>query len=158
MGARPDVQGRAVVRADAVVIEMQKANYIGAPQVFTLELACKQINEAFGGFGCFLVGSSIQRADWRDVDIRLILPDDQFRNLFPDSEINYELDCRWLILSSSLSMFLSKSILKLSLTILETPITEPDGKVIFTFIVLPQFSTSSIVYFSFFSILLIVFN
>lgn len=108
MGARPDVQGRAVVRADAVVIEMQKANYIGAPQVFTLELACKQINEAFGGFGCFLVGSSIQRADWRDVDIRLILPDDQFRNLFPDSEINYELDCRWLILSSSLSMFLSK--------------------------------------------------
>lgn len=108
MGARPDVQGRAVIRADAVVIEMQKANYIGAPQVFTLELACKQINEAFGGFGCFLVGSSIQRADWRDVDIRLILPDDQFRNLFPDSEINYELDCRWLILSSSLSMFLSK--------------------------------------------------
>ena len=108
MGARPDVQGRAVVRADAVVIEMQKANYIGAPRVFTLELACKQINEAFGGFGCFLVGSSIQRADWRDVDIRLILPDDQFRNLFPDSEINYELDCRWLILSSSLSMFLSK--------------------------------------------------
>lgn len=44
-----------------------KSCYVGAPAIFKLEEACKVINDAFGGHGCYLVGSSIERADWRDV-------------------------------------------------------------------------------------------
>src|SRR5208282_4496459 len=55
--------------------DRKKANYIGSPQVFALEQACRSINEAFDGYGCYLVGSCIERPDWRDVDVRFIMPD-----------------------------------------------------------------------------------
>lgn len=32
------------------------------------------------------VGSSLDRKDWRDVDVRLILPDDEFRDRFGDNQ------------------------------------------------------------------------
>ena len=51
----------------------RKVNYVGAPAVFALEQACAQVCEAFAGFGCYLVGSAIDRPDWRDVDIRFIM-------------------------------------------------------------------------------------
>ena len=55
-----------------------KGIYIGAPACFALELACRQICEAFGGHHCYVVGSSLERADWRDVDVRYMLEDDAF--------------------------------------------------------------------------------
>ncbi len=41
-----------------------KANHVGAPAVFALEQACREICNAFDGYGCYLVGSSIERANW----------------------------------------------------------------------------------------------
>jgi hypothetical protein len=34
------------------------------------------------GHECYHVGSSLTRKDWRDVDVRLILPDDEFTARF----------------------------------------------------------------------------
>ena len=85
-----------------------KAVYIGAPACFALELACRDINDAFGDYGCFVVGSALERADWRDVDVRFILPDDEFVNLFPDAGQHWEQDARWLLLTVSISGHLSK--------------------------------------------------
>ena len=46
-----------------------KACYVGAPAIFALEQACQIIVDAFGrDYGCYLVGSALKRADWRDVD------------------------------------------------------------------------------------------
>lgn len=92
------------------VEKRQKANHIGAPAVFALELACRQINEAFGGHGCYIVGSALDRPDWRDVDVRFILEDDEFQKLFPDAldQGRHEHDARWLILTTSISAWLSK--------------------------------------------------
>lgn len=84
-----------------------KACYVGAPAIFALEQACQHINKAFDGFGCYLVGSAIERPDWRDVDVRLIMADKDFARLFPDARDNWEFDPRWLLLTVSISKWLS---------------------------------------------------
>lgn len=87
----------------------KKVNYVGAPAIFALELACADINRAFGGFGCFLVGSALDRPDWRDIDIRLIMPDDEFAALFPNAgRLAWEIDPRWLLMTVAISERLSK--------------------------------------------------
>lgn len=89
-----------------------KGIYIGAPAHFKLELACQHLDRAFGGWGCYLVGSCLQRPDWRDIDVRYILDDEEFRKLFPDVDWttdgpgSWEFDARWLLLTTSLSDWL----------------------------------------------------
>ena len=87
-----------------------KANHVGAPKIFQLELCCQQLNRAFDGH-CYLVGSSNERADWRDIDIRLMLDDDAFDRLFPNArgkDSLHEHDLRWLIMTTSISEWLSR--------------------------------------------------
>lgn len=88
-----------------------KANYIGAPAIFLLETAARNINEAFGGFGCYLVGSALERPTFRDVDVRYIMKDEQFNDLFPDAgaDGNWEHDPRWLLLTTAISAHMSKA-------------------------------------------------
>jgi hypothetical protein len=88
-----------------------KGCHVGAPAIFALEMACREINAAFEGFGPYLVGSAIERPDWRDVDVRFIMPDDDFSKLFPDALTDgagWEFDGRWLLLTVALSERLSK--------------------------------------------------
>jgi len=90
---------------------MSKPCYIGAPACFALELACRDICDAFDGYGCFLVGSCLEKSDWRDVDVRFIMKDEDFYRLFPDVGEHWglwELDTRWLLLTVSISGHLSK--------------------------------------------------
>jgi len=96
----------------------QKVSYVGAPAIFELTQCCQQINDAFGHYGCYLVGSSLARPDWRDVDVRFIMADDEFAKLFPAVENvkgrnseswvsgNWEFDPRWLLLNVSISQWL----------------------------------------------------
>lgn len=93
------------------VEKRRKVSHVGAPACFALELACQHLNRAFGGFGCYLVGSAIERPDWRDVDVRLVMPDDEFLVLFPDVDLtchNWEFDPRWLLMTVSISDHLRK--------------------------------------------------
>jgi len=85
-----------------------KASHIGAPAVFALELALQHLRSAFGHYGCYVVGSSLDRADWRDVDVRYIMEDAEFAKLFPDAGDNWEFDPRWLILTVAISGWLSQ--------------------------------------------------
>ena len=89
----------------------QKGIHVGAPACFLLELACKPLNEAFGGFGCYVVGSALERPDWRDVDVRFILEDAEFDKLFPGTLKNgtWEFDPRWLILTTAIAAHLAKA-------------------------------------------------
>lgn len=87
----------------------KKANYVGAPAIFALEVACQEITRAFNvSYGCYLVGSCLKRPDWRDVDVRFILADDEFERLFPGAMPCWEQDPRWLLLTVSISEHLSK--------------------------------------------------
>lgn len=84
-----------------------KAIYIGAPACFALELECRHICDAFDGYGCYIVGSCLERPDWRDVDVRFIMSDDAFKSLFPSAGRHWEHDSRWLLITTSISQRLS---------------------------------------------------
>jgi hypothetical protein len=87
---------------------VSKPCYIGAPACFALEMACRDICAAFDGYGCYVVGSALARPDWRDVDIRFIMEDAKFAELFPLAGLHWEHDSRWLLLTVSISEHLSK--------------------------------------------------
>lgn len=85
-----------------------KVSHIGAPAVFALELACRDICEAFDSYGCYIVGSALARPNWRDVDVRMIMADEEFAKLFPAAGQHWEHDARWLLLTVAISERLSK--------------------------------------------------
>lgn len=103
-GERPEVT--------ALPPKRKKFNNIGAPKCFALEAACKQVTEAFNAFGgyggLYVVGSVLERPDWRDVDVRLILDDVEFAKLFPQAGQHWEFDPRWLLMTVSISEHLSR--------------------------------------------------
>lgn len=87
-----------------------KGLHVGAPACFALELACQHLSQAFGEY-CYLVGSALERADWRDIDVRMILDDEDFKKLFPAAHVDpgaWEFDPRWLVMTCSISAWLSK--------------------------------------------------
>ena len=86
----------------------KKSTYTGAPACFALELCCKQLTAAFGWGtgGLYVVGSALERPDWRDIDLRYILPDKEFARLFPDAGDHWEHDPRWLVLTVAISGWL----------------------------------------------------
>jgi len=91
-------------------VPRKKVSYVGAPACFALELACKPINAAFGGFGCYLVGSALERSDWRDVDVRYIMTDEEFEAEFPGTgKGTWEFDPKWILLTTGISAVLSKA-------------------------------------------------
>lgn len=94
--------------ADTPEPKCSKACHVGAPAIFALEQACQIVNDAFGHFGCYLVGSALERADWRDVDVRYILDDAEFAVLFPDAGDHWENDPRWLLLTVCIAAWLSQ--------------------------------------------------
>ncbi len=89
-----------------------KGIYIGAPACFALEEAIRHVAEAFadesGYAGIYVVGSALQRPDWRDVDVRFIMDDAKFAELFPSAGDHWEHDARWLLLTVAISERLSK--------------------------------------------------
>jgi hypothetical protein len=90
----------------------KRANFLPAPHFYNLNQACHLINKAFsGGFGCYLVGSSLAKRDWRDVDVRLILEDGEYERLFRargDSPGGGWLNPLWSLLCTSLSLWLKE--------------------------------------------------
>lgn len=86
--------------------------YVGVPAIFKLQLACKHINKAYNmAHGCYLVGSAINRPDWRDVDVVLIMDDAEFKREFPQANSiggNFEFDTKWQLNSISMSAWLKE--------------------------------------------------
>ncbi len=83
-----------------------RVNYIGTTGIYNLHEACRSLVDAFG-MNIFLVGSSLERADFRDVDVRCILPDEEFDRLFPGPLRATWLCARWSLLSVAISEWLS---------------------------------------------------
>ena len=75
---------------------------IGSPACLRLDDFGQWVAEAFGAVP-YHVGSSAAGKTWRDVDVRLILPDDQFAALFPGYARAHGSDARWQILCAAMS-------------------------------------------------------
>lgn len=99
----------------------RKFCYVGVPTIFKLDLACMNLYQAFcvGGSygGIYLVGSALQRPDYRDIDVVCILDDTDFAGLFPDVHHHdhpsvgyFESDPRWLIMSVAISEWLTQQV------------------------------------------------
>lgn len=89
----------------------KRANYVPAPHFYNLNQACAVINRAFeGGFGCYLVGSSIDRRDFRDVDVRYIMEDAAYDRLFrcKDGHGGGHLNALWSLMCTAISLQLSQ--------------------------------------------------
>lgn len=96
-------------------VERKKATYIGAPACFALEQACKHLHDAFdepnGHVGIYVVGSCLERPDWRDVDVRMMMDDASFGRLFPRALMHsgaWEFDPRWCLMAVAISRWLSE--------------------------------------------------
>lgn len=83
-----------------------RSNWVPAPHYFELNQACHILAEAFG-YNFYLVGSSIQRRDYRDVDVRCILPDERYAELFGDLH-NAAVSARLSVMNAAFSLWLSK--------------------------------------------------
>lgn len=63
--------------------------HVGQPGLGLLNIQCHLLAQAFGP--CFLVGECLDRRDYRHVDVRMILPNDQFAMLFDGQELRLAL-------------------------------------------------------------------
>lgn len=97
--------------------QSKKVSYVGAPACFALEMACKQVRDAFpeetesDHIGIYVVGSALERPDWRDVDVRMMMSDGAFLRIFPGVNLEagtWEFDPRWCLLVAAISQWMSK--------------------------------------------------
>lgn len=86
--------------------EKWRANFVPAPQFFNLNQACAVVNRAYPEGQCYLVGSSLRRRDFRDVDVRMMLPDEAYDRLFRDE--HGWLNALWSLTCTSVSLWLSQ--------------------------------------------------
>jgi hypothetical protein len=75
---------------------------VGMPATLHLNAFGREIREAFGHVP-YLVGSAARNKQWRDVDVRLMLPDVEFDALFPDYAPPGRTDGRWSLLCAAIS-------------------------------------------------------
>ncbi|MFC4006659.1 hypothetical protein ACFOY2_05465 [Nonomuraea purpurea] len=75
---------------------------VGMPALLHLNSFGREIGEAFGHTP-YLVGSAARGKQWRDVDVRLMLPDDEFDALFPGHAKPDETDGRWALVCAAIS-------------------------------------------------------
>jgi len=87
--------------------EKWRANYVPAPHFYNLNQACVIINKAFGenNFGCYLVGSSLKKRDFRDVDVRMIMDDEGYDHMFKNDH-GYT-NPLWSLMCTTISAWLS---------------------------------------------------
>lgn len=82
---------------------MKSNSYIPASAQFALDAVAAQIDAAYDSYGVYLVGSCLDRKDYRDVDIRCIMADDEFEALFPREPESLLLRPRWQLMCLSVS-------------------------------------------------------
>lgn len=80
---------------------MTRATYLSPPDHHRLSWACRPVREAYGT-PPYLVGSVLERPSYRDIDLRLILPDTEFGALFPNRQV-------LMLLNVAVSDFITKT-------------------------------------------------
>jgi hypothetical protein len=84
---------------------MGKAHYLGQLGFFNLNTTCITLRKAFGPC-IYLVGSSLTKLDYRDVDVRAILQDAEYDRLFPAAQKSPHWDAQFNLFCASISEWL----------------------------------------------------
>lgn len=80
---------------------------IGGPETESLSHAVAIIEEAFGA-KCYLVGSATESTEYRDVDIRMVLPAAAYDALFGKVQLRARYSPFWSLLHVAISEYLQK--------------------------------------------------
>jgi hypothetical protein len=75
---------------------------VGMPALLHLEAYGARIHQAYGHTP-YLVGSAVRGKRWRDIDVRLILPDREFHQHFPEHGLPARHDPLWSLICAALS-------------------------------------------------------
>lgn len=59
--------------------EKHRVSFLTVEQTYNLNLACKPFSRF--GYGVYHVGSSLTKPDYHDVDLRCMMPDDEYDRL-----------------------------------------------------------------------------
>lgn len=88
---------------------MGTTNCLTVSENAALKLACEAVDRAFpNSYGVYHVGSSITRRDYRDVDVRCIIGDEDFERLFgPGKKSPATLDL-WFLMCWSISEWMQR--------------------------------------------------
>ena len=70
-----------------------KVSFLTTSEFARLNHACLLVEEAFGSMTTYLVGSSLAKDDYRDIDVRTILDDEHFDALFKGREFFWSVTC-----------------------------------------------------------------
>lgn len=82
--------------------ENRKISYLTTIEFARLNYACAPITEAFGR-PPYIVGSSVDKNDYRDVDVRSILPDEMFDAIFGQGRLFF-----WSLFCMGVTEYLTK--------------------------------------------------
>jgi hypothetical protein len=86
-----------------------RVNYLTVSENASLKLVCEPIVRSFpDNYGCFHVGSSLTRKDYRDVDVRLILPNAEFERLFGKGPVHPSTLDLWFLVCWAISEWMQK--------------------------------------------------
>lgn len=64
---------------------VRRSSYLTVSQNYDLNVVCRPLAVLFG-YGVYQVGSSLERPNYRDVDLRCILANDEYDRMFADDE------------------------------------------------------------------------
>ena len=93
----------------AQMAEKPRPYYLTVSEHYRLNMACVPLWKAFPEtVGVFLVGSSLYRKDYRDVDVRMMLYKEDFRRLFPEAPKNPQGNYTWDLICVSISDLLAR--------------------------------------------------
>lgn len=84
---------------------MKSNSYIPASAQFQLDAGSEAITRAYDCYGVYLVGSCLEKKDYRDVDLRCVMDDALFEEMFPKDETGV-LRPRWQVMCLALSAWL----------------------------------------------------
>jgi len=76
----------------------------GSPGTMLLEMWAQQLRDAFDSMP-YLVGSAFQGKNWRDVDVRILLDDDEWERLLGPLTHDYQRGARWAVLCTAISIW-----------------------------------------------------
>ena len=97
-GDSPHPERTILVRRDK-----WKPHYLPAQPYLALNRAVGTVDRGLDALGTFLVGSCLERPDFRDVDVRTIMADEAFDKLFPGGESGTDSDAFWSLLCESVN-------------------------------------------------------
>lgn len=80
---------------------------VGMPAALHLDAFAREVMDAFGERP-YLVGTAAVGKEWRDVDVRLMLPDEQFDHLFPGHTKPDRGNAMWSLLCAALAELASQ--------------------------------------------------